>query len=196
MSESLIQHKANSPREANKTKDSIFDRIFKFYFSKNNVKLKPAEEKIRERWYFAWQLLCNSYTRTQAAQGLARRFNISARQGFKDVAFAMMLFSDPSQSDKQAKRAISEEWTIKAMKKAERKGDLLALERLIRRYNRINGLELEENPMREWIKKQKPVAVVITADPKELEKMAADLMKGVPDVKDIPYEEVEDEETE
>lgn len=196
MSHALVKSKKDAPIEARRTKDSTFDRIFKFYYSKKKIILRDKEEQIRERWYYAWQLLCNTYTRNQVAQGIARKYEITERQGFIDVDNAMRLFSDPRNTDKMAKRAIAEEWITKGIKKAWDTGDLLSYERLIRRFNRVNGLENEENPMSEWIKKQKPVAVVITADPKELEKMAADLMRGVPDVKDIPYEEVEDEETE
>lgn len=194
MSHALVKSKEKAPREAKKTKDSTFDRIFKFYYSKNRIVLRDKEEEIRDRWYTAWQLLCNTYTRNQVAKGLAKQFGITERQGFQDVDNAMKLFSDPKNTDKLAKRAISEEWTVKGIKKAWDNGDLLSYERLIRRYNRINGLENEENPLSEWIKNQKPVAVLITADPKELEKAAAELMKDVPDVHDIPYQEVEDEE--
>lgn len=193
MSHALVKDKENAPREAKKTKDSTFDRIFKFYYSKNKIVLSDREEHIRERWYYAWQLLCNAYSRNQVARGLHQKFGISERQGFHDVDNAMMLFSDPRTSDKMAKRAISEEWITKGIKKAWDKQDLLAYERLIRRFNRVNGLENEENPVADWVKNQKPVAVIITADPKQLEKDAAALMKNIPGVEDIPYEEVDEE---
>ncbi len=189
MSQSLVAIKNALPREAKKKGDTTFDRIFKYYFEKKkSIKLTDKEEAIRNRWYFAWQLLCNAYTRNQVALALKKKFELkSEKTGFNDVDSAMRLFSDPKNGDKQAKKAISEELILKGIKKAWDTENLDAYERLITRFNKVNGLENEENPIGDWMKRQKPIAIVFSSDENVLKKQADDLMRGI---EDITFEDV------
>ena len=76
------------------------------------------------------------------------------------------------------------------IKKAVAHKDFRAAEKLILRYDKLNGLSMEkEDPIAEFMKRQKPAMIVFNTDPETLKKQAEELMR---DVEDVDYEEVDD----
>ena len=187
--ESLISHKSNAPREMRKTTDTVFDRIYKYYFNKKtNVALTIEEDKIRERWDFAWKMLSNMYTKRQVENAVEQKFNVKKSVAYDDVRNCMMLFGDPRNQNKEAKRALSEEWIIKGIKKAWDDQDLDAYERLIGRYNKLNQIEEASNDnIASVLEKLKPHQIIIMANQKDLEQEAEKLRDEI--THDIDFKE-------
>lgn len=179
-------------RSANRTEDTTFDRIWKYYFDEKNwIQLKRSEEVIRQRWELAWQMLCGEMLSNRlVAIRISKKFGISVRQGYEDVKNAITLFgSDPRKATKEAKREIVSEWIRKAIKKADAAGDLESLSRLFIRYNKLHGLEdHSDQGIAELLQKLKPHIIEFNADPETLEKQAQEL------IQDVEFEDVTNEE--
>lgn len=179
--EALTSHKSDGLREARKTSDSVFDRIYKFYFNKKTtIALTREEEAVRERWDFAWKMLAGMYTKRQVVEGVIQKFDVRKSIAYDDVTNCMMLFGDPRNANKDAKRALAEEWIIKGIKKAWDDQDLDAYERLIGKFNKINQLE-EENTdgLADLLKNLRPTQIVIVAKRDDLNKEIEALQKEV-----------------
>lgn len=193
----MIQKSKNLPRLAKRTDDSTFDRIYKYFFTpKKRVELTPKENEQKERWEHIWHLLCGEMlTDRQAVLMHKEKYNhLDERTCYKDLFNSRKLFGNARNGTKEQKRAMLNEWLTRMIQKADAAGDFKAAEKLILRYSRVNGLDATENPM-DW-KDRNPVPVIITADAAVLEQLAKDLMKDVPDIKDVSYEDVTDEQAE
>lgn len=178
-----------------KTNDSTFDRIYKYYFNqKTNVALSATEEAIRERWDFAWKLLANMFTRRQVVEAMTQRFSdIHKAIAYDDMNKAMMLFGDPRNANKEAKKALSEEWITKGIKKAWDDQDLDAYERLIGRYNKLNKLEDEENEgLGSILKNLKANQIIIVSEHKDLEEEVNRMQEEL--TNDVEFTEFDDED--
>ncbi len=180
------------PREAKKTHDSTFDRIYKFHFSKFRVELTDKEKEICERWDYCFKLICNMHSERNVVRVLMSKFDIGKSKAYDDLFNTRVLFGDKN-VNKEFKRLVSEEWIMWGMKLAKKEKNLEALDKLIARYNKINGLEIEsDNEFADMVKKLTPTALVFTLDAKQLQQEADGLMDKIPSV-DTDYEDVSDE---
>lgn len=179
------------PRQANKTNDSTFDRIYKYYHSdKSRIELTDEEKRIRERWEKAWLLLCRRRTQKQVVELVEKLFSVSQSVAYDDVRNAMHLFSNPQSDLKDAKKAIAETMILDGADKCFKAGDMDGYQKFIQKYIDINGLTVEEDSkMKDLLKNLKATTLVFTTSPETLKKEAADLLKNIPAV-DIPHEEV------
>jgi hypothetical protein len=179
------------PREAKKTNDTTFDRIYKYYHNdKTRIQLSDEEKAIRERWEKAWLLLCRHRTRKQVVDILEKVFKIEKSIAYDDVRKAMMLFSDPSNDLKDAKRAIAEDSFLKGADKAWKNGDLEMHLKYMKEYAEINRLNEDvSNQMEELIKNLKPTQIVIVSDVKDLMSDATKLQEDL--IQDIEHTEIE-----
>lgn len=184
----------NLPREAKKTADSKFDRIWKYYHNnKTRVELTDEEQRIRERWEKAWMLLCRNRTQKDAADLIMRLFNVSRSVAFDDVNNAMMLFSNPNADLKEGKRAIAENALMRGADKAWKEGNMDMYLKFYSKYIEINGLTVQEDDkMKDILKHLKPTTLVFVTSPEQLKAQADELIKDIPAV-DTNFEEVPDE---
>ena len=182
------------PREAKKTNDSTFDRIYKYYHNnKTRVELSAVETAIRERWEKAWLLLCRHRTRKQVVELISKLYNVSASVAYDDVRHAMMLFTDPQEDTRPAKRAIAEDALLKGADKAWKSGNLELHLKYLKEYTELNRLK-EGDPatdMGELMKKLKPHNIIIVAKPDELQAEAERLQRDI--IQDIEHEELDEE---
>lgn len=187
MNSAIVGNKSMLPRSANRSKDKTFDKIWKYYYlTDKKVELTPKQEQIRERWERAWLMDSSLLSKFRIARLLAKKYGITERQGFKDIKNARLLFSDPTQQNKEAQRAIMSNILEKTIRKAYIAREFKAVDKLILRYSAINGLTVEkDNAMEEFLKKQKPVAIIFGTDPQLLEQQAAEL------VQDVEHEEID-----
>ena len=156
--------------------------------------LSEKEEAIRQRWEMAWMMDTTLLNRYKIAKRLAKKYGITTQTGFSDIRKARLLFSDPTQQNKDAQRAIMNHLLENMIRKTIAREDLKTAEKLILRYDKLNGLSVEkENPLGEFIKTQKPAMIVFNADPETLRKQAEELMK---DVEDVDHEEINETEPE
>lgn len=151
-------------REANKSTDSQFDRIYKYFHSKSRVELTPEEQLVMTRWEKAWLLLCRHRTRNAVADLMQKLFNVSKGTAYDDIRNAMMMFSDPREDMKAAKKAIVEEALLRGADSAWKKGNLDMHMKYMKEYAEINGLKEghdADGGLAELIKKFKAVRVMI-----------------------------------
>lgn len=189
--EALISHKSKAPTSSRNTNDTVFDRIYKFYYDKKkNIKLTPEEDAIRERWGVAWSTLCGMHTRREAVKILIEKFSISQSMAYDDLKNAEALF--PVGSSKDAKRALSEEWILWAMKKARESNDLDLVDSLIGKFNKLHGLENHDANNAEVVKNFMPVQINIVATTKELEALANKLQEEL--TNDVDFKEVDEKD--
>ncbi len=188
----LVSHKENMPREAKKTNDSTFDRIYKFYHNeKSRVELSPGENAIAERWEKAWFLLIRHRTQKSVADMLMKIFSIGKSVAFDDVRNAMILFTDPSTDLKEAKRAIAETAILRGAQRAWKTGDLEMHHKYMKEYADINGLKenSQDGALANIIKNLKPAQVIIVANQKDLDDEINKLQEEI--TMDMPHTDVE-----
>ncbi len=186
----IAGHKSKLPRTAKRRGDSTMDRIWKYYYVKEkNIKLSAKEEQIRQRWELAWLMDSTLLTGKKIVLRLVRKFGITERQGYFDIKNARLLFSDPSQQNKEARRLIMSNLLEGMIRKAVAQDNFKAAERLMLRYEKINGLDKDDNnEFAEMLRKQKPAQIIFSIDPEVLKKNAAKLIE---DVEDVEFEEME-----
>lgn len=180
-------------REARKTTDSTFDRIYKFYFNKKSVVvLDKDEEHTRDRWDFAWKMLNGMYARRQVVEAMSAKYGIEKSVAYDDINKSMMLFGNPAVANKDAKRAIAEEWIVKGIKKAWDDQDLDAYERLVARYAKINKLEEEDNGLDSMLKNLKPHQVILNFKKEDLQSEAEKLRAEI--IEDAEFKDITESE--
>jgi len=190
-SSALVRSDYNSlPREMKKTNDSMSDRIYKYYHSeKTRIELTPEEHKIRERWEKAWLLMCRHRTRKQVAEIVEKLFGVSKSVAYDDIRNAMMLFSDPQDDLKHAKRSIAESMAMQGLDRCWKNGDMDGYWKLLKLYVEMNNLTSEEgNAVGDLLKKLKPQQIVIVANPDELKDMARQIQNEL--AEDIDFQAV------
>lgn len=188
---SLVSHKEDEPREAAKSKDSEFDRIYKYLHSKSRVELTPREQERFERWEKAWYLLCRHRTSKQVSEILVKLFNVSRATAYDDVRSAMMLFSDPREDFKAAKRAIAEDAFLKGADKAWKEGNLEMHMKYMSKYAEINGLMNTDSDTAwaDMLKQFKPTQVVLNFKDEDLMAEAERMRALFKNAQDVDFED-------
>lgn len=186
--------KEKMPRQAKRTDDSHFDRIWKYYYNeKTTIQLSEHEEELKKRWEHIWMLLGNILTTARIIRLQKKKFKINESTAYRDLHNAKSLFGNPDGAVDKAKRAIVSEWLLKAMQKAYKAQEWKSFEKLILRYSRINGLDMQENEgLAEMLKKIRPHTIIISGDPSALKEEADALMENIPETKDINHVELDD----
>jgi hypothetical protein len=186
----LVQSKEIAPREANKTNDSTFDRIYKYMHSKSRIELTTDENKIMTRWEKAWLLLCRHRTRNAVASLLMKLYDVGQSTAYDDVRNAMNLFSDPRDDMKAAKRAIAEDNYLKGADKAWKQGDLEMHKKYLDGYAKINALENgKEDLLPDMMKKLRATQIIIQVKKEDLEAEAERLRADI--AEDVDYTEAD-----
>jgi hypothetical protein len=192
----IVRKNIDKPREARKTEDTTFDRIWKFYYSKHtSIALNEKEERIRKRWEFAWKCLSSMFTKTEIANRLMKEFEgLSFRQAFVDIDNSKLLFGDPQDQVKKANKSLAVEWLIKAARKAYKNEDYGIMEKLVGRISKISGWENQDEGFADLIKKLKPTTIIFSASEEVLKKQAEQLIADQDQTQDIEFEDIEDQE--
>jgi hypothetical protein len=180
-------------RSANRVSDTTFTRIWKFYYERTEIELKEKEEEIRQRLEHMWMLLGNILSDRQAVTAHVKWCEKTGRKckermAYEDLHYAKMLFGDPKKQSKSALRAVVSEWLIKGIKYAWDQKDLDNYQRLIRRFNNLNGLEGDQS-----VDSSRPAVVInFSADPEVLKKQIDELRKRAQaaNAVDTDYQEV------
>lgn len=181
-------------------RDSTFDKIFAHYINPEKFPLSDKEEEIRKRWSAAFSLQLNYHSPEQAVPVLMEEFSISKAQAYRDIRNATALFGDVHKSEKEGKRYILYEYSMKLMQMAIKKGDLEAWGRAIDKMIKLGMLDKEDT---EQINPEKLEASEFKLVlPKELKQALMDMIgQGYIDLSqthtlDIPHEELGNAEEE
>lgn len=169
-------------REAKRINDSTMDKLWKYlYEPKKNVELTQIEEDMKLRLENIWFLLTGKVLNDRRAVKAhidwcnKHSLKISERTAYDDVRRAKALYGDPRIGSAIYEKKRISEVLLDLIRTAKAYGDLDNAQRLIRRYNAVNGLEDD-------IKTQlprAPITINFNADPETLRKQALELMKGV-----------------
>lgn len=196
-------------RSANRINDSTFDRIWKFYYEKTDIELKEKEEEIRQRLMNVWSLLGDILTDRMVVKAhltwcADQGYRIKERIAYEDLRYAKMLFGNPRNQVKTAQRAIMSELLLKRInmliKCQDDDGNIvdrnldaddnLALARLIKEYNELNGLkDLNALPA----SARPPITLNFNADPDTLKKQIEEMRRKATaaNAQDVDYNDVE-----
>jgi len=186
----LVSQKDNLPREMKRSKDKDFDRIHKYYYKADTrIELSKEEEEIRERWEKAWFLLCKGRTTKITAELMVRFFKISNATAYNDIKKAQMLFGDPKNDLKDAKRRIVEQQLQDGANRAFKAGNLEMHHKYLKEIAEINGLKSDsiDQNLADVMKKLVPTTINIITNVDELKKAAESLREEI--IQDIQYEE-------
>ncbi|MFN7610040.1 MAG: hypothetical protein ACK5QX_03755 [bacterium] len=186
----IISKADDLPREMKRTKDKDFDRIYKYYYKADTrIELSKEEEEIRKRWEQAWFILCKGRSTKICAEILERTFKISKATAYNDLKRAQMLFGDPRNDLKEAKRRIVEQQLQEGANRAYKLGDLDMYYKFLKEIGEINGLKNEttDQNLADIMKKLVPTTINIITNVDELKKAAEKLREEI--IVDIPYEE-------
>jgi hypothetical protein len=186
----IISKADDLPREMKRTKDKDFDRIYKYYYKADTrIELSKEEEEIRKRWEQAWFILCKGRSTKICAEILERTFKISKATAYNDLKRAQMLFGDPRNDLKEAKRRIVEQQLQEGANRAYKLGDLDMYYKFLKEIGEINGLKNEttDQNLADLMKKLVPTTINIITNVDDLKKAAEKLREEI--IVDIPYEE-------
>lgn len=186
----IISKADDLPREMKRTKDKDFDRIYKYYYKADTrIELSKEEEEIRKRWEQAWFILCKGRSPKICAEILERTFKISKATAYNDLKRAQMLFGDPRNDLKEAKRRIVEQQLQEGANRAYKLGDLDMYYKFLKEIGEINGLKNEttDQNLADLMKKLVPTTINIITNVDDLKKAAEKLREEI--IVDIPYEE-------
>lgn len=195
-------------RSANRVNDTTFDRIWKFYYEKSDIELKEKEEEIRARLLNVWKLLGDILTDRNAVLAHLewcrdQGYRIKERIAYEDLRYAKMLFGNPRAQVKTAQRAIMSELLLQRInlmtKFRDDQGNIvdrvldadenIALSRLIKEYNELNGLKGPDasNGARA------PIQITFNSDPEILKKQIEEMRKkaAAANAQDTEYQEVD-----
>lgn len=185
----ISKSKEHLPREAGKTADKLFDRIYKHRFGKKRYDITDEDKKILERWDFAWLQLCAAENKRTIVNGLMSKFGISQRKAYDDIEKCMLLYNDPRSHLKNAKRQISEGWLTDVIQKAIASDKLAEATAAIKEFNELNDLKGVDSKFEEAIKNLQPAVIMVVANKDELQKMADSKLENIP-TEDVDHEEV------
>lgn len=186
-------------RAADRREDSNFDRIYKYYYSPEEIQLTDKQKELRERWDHIWKLLGTDFLidsdiiRKHMEE--FKNLGICERTARADLRNAKALFGDPAMMNRMADRQRLNVWIIQGLEEAKAIGDMKAFARLIDQYRKNNLLHLDDQEgIEDLIQHFKPHTFVFTTtDPEILQQEADELMKNVPAV-DADYTVVDDED--
>lgn len=127
--------------------DTTFDKIQQFYLSDAPVNLTPKQEEIKERWEAAHAMMLNYKehgTKENITIALAKRFEISQKQAYRDVRNSERLFGNLYQSNKEALRYMVTEWAKDLIKVAFADKNLKYVEKGLMIITKANNLDKED----------------------------------------------------
>ena len=177
-------------RQANRTADSTFDRIYKYHHSeKSKIVLDEDELMVCERWEKAWLLLTSANPDKKVADDLKKIFGVSTATAYDDLRHAKMLYGDPRIATKQMNRAIAASMALTKHAEAEARGDHEMAERYFNRWCEITGVKdhSDSGTPEDLLKKFKAHQIVIVANMGDLQAEAEKLREEI--TIDIPHAE-------
>ena len=176
-------------------KDSTYDRIFAWYIDPDRYSLSKKDAEIQKRWSAAWSLLMNYHSLEQAVAVHMQEFDISRAQAYRDLKQAVNLFGNVTKTEKEGRRYVLYEYSMKVFQLALKKGDLETSGRMIERMSKLMRLDADEtdmvNPDKLEASEYKISLPKVVRD-----QLLALIAKGYVDlnggIEDISFEELED----
>lgn len=179
MSEEL-QSQVPALRFANRINEASFEKIWRYYYDTTaKVELTEKHEEIRSRMVNLWDLIVGKILNDRRAIKAHLKwcedkgYKISERTAYEDLKYCKRLFGDRKNSTKEREKSIIAEILFNAISYAWKEKDLKSLEKLVKRYNAVRGLEETGGSDVAWT----PIVINLKADPETLKKQMEDLRR-------------------
>lgn len=189
MAWSVEKKYGNLPR---RRPDDPFERIYRHYHDLTvDIVLTDKEKERIQILEYAYDQYRKGFARGEVAKDIVVKFkedhgiDIAPRTAYDHLRFAIDLFGDFEEVDLSREKLIFIERCKMAMRKCEKDGEWKAWATINQTLAKIYNFNESTDELTEYLKKYKPISIVINADPTVLEKQAAEL------IEDIEHEEIE-----
>lgn len=103
---------------------TILDKIRKYYLKgESNVTLTEKQDEIRIRVYKAWNLMINYHSKEQAMAVIMNEYGCSRAQSYRYLTYAMSVFGNPIENQKEAEKYLISEDLIKSQQRSIKNKD-------------------------------------------------------------------------
>lgn len=130
-------------------KETTLDKIRKYYLSgEDSVVLSKNQNEIRIKVYMAWNLLINYHSKEQAMKTLMNdpQIKASRAQAYRYVNDSMMVFGNPQQNQKEAKRYLIEEDLMRLQQRAIKDKDGPLELAVLKQRIKLGGFDKDTDP--------------------------------------------------
>jgi len=175
--------------------------IKEFYLEpRRRPELTDKQREIHDRYLEMNAILLEGHAPSDAVKIHAKKHNITSRQAWNDYRGAVNLFGQIGKAEKEGMRRLLYEHSMKTYKKAAESNDVKGMNSAIKNMWQLLGLDKEDSDLPDFEKLQ-PSLVVLGLPEHQLNRIEQLLGGGVvdfsgtaPDIQDIQYEEVDEEE--
>ena len=183
---SPVKKVGNLPR---RRPDDPFERIYRHYHDINfDMVLTPAEKNRLEVYEYAYDQYSKGHSRGSVAKQIMVKFSdqeIPRRTAYGYLHEAIDIFGDLDDVNIDREKRIFIEIGKNGLQKALEDGNMNAFATIYQSLNKIYRFNESTDELTEFLKKFKPMAIVLSSDPDVLKKEADQL------VEDILHEDVE-----
>ena len=143
-----------------KVPDETTEQRIILYYA-DDYKLSAEDLRVKERIDTAHSLRLKEHnTDTTVCSMLMKRFGISQRTAYRDIATSKRIFGQIHKADKDELRHLVTEWSIELFKMAIKSKNLKAMEKAVERITKANNLDKEEMDLPDASKIQPPVQLL------------------------------------
>ena len=136
-------------------KETTLDRVFAWYVQGDTyVQLTPVEIEQKTRWEEAWAMLCNYHSPENVVKILVEQKGIKRSTAYNDVNNCMRLFGDIGKSNKDAKRYILYEYSMKCfqLSASRQPPDVDQMNKAILNMIKLGGLDKHDPDLPDFSK--------------------------------------------
>lgn len=178
------------------------DQAIREYYlePRRRPELTDKQEEIRQRYLRMNALLLEGHPPSDAVKIHAKENDITNRQAWNDYRGTVALFGQIGKAEKEGMRRLLYEHSMRIYKKASSAGDIKGMNSAINNMWKLLGLDKEDSDLPDFEKLQ-PSLVVLGLPEHQLDRIEQLLGSGVvdfsgtaPNIEDIQYEELDDEE--
>ena len=139
--------------------ETVEQRIILYYA--DDYVLTKEDLLIKERIDTAHTLRHKEYsTDSFVVSTLVKRYGITSRQAYRDVAMSKRIYGHVSKEDKDELRHLINEWSFKLFEMSIKSKNLKGMEKAIERITKANNLDKEDIDLPDASKIQPPVQLL------------------------------------
>jgi hypothetical protein len=166
--------------------DDPFERIYRHYHDLTvDIVLSPFEKERLEIMEFAYGQYLKGFARGEVAKNIIVKFGegkgleIAPRTAYQYLRDSIDLFGDLEEVDIDREKRIFIERCKIAMRKCEEAGEWKAWATINQTLAKVYNFNETTDELTEFLKKFKPIAIVLNSDPDVLQKQAQELIEDI-----------------
>ena len=188
MAWSPVKKEGNLPR---RRPDDPFERIYRHYHDLDfDMVLTDAEKKRLSIYEYAYDQYSKGLSRSSVAKQIILKFEddeIARRTAYNYLHDAIDIFGDIEDVQIDREKRIFIEIGKNGLETALKEGNMSAFAAIYQTLNKIYDFNKNTDELTEFLRKFKPMAIVLTSDPEALKKEAEEL------VQDIMHEDISED---